>query len=516
MPQPESPAVEYLQVFRRRKWVILQLLLLAPLVALLVSLRQPAEYQATAGVLLDLNPGDSLSLRSSAAPAEDPARVVENRARLAASLPVARRVVRVTRPAFASAGQLLDHSSVSTSQGLDLLTIAVRHSSRTTAAAVANAYAEQFRAYLQRTQERGQRQALDGVRARLAKLRRQGRRGPIYKSLRTTEQQLEVVNALGGSNVSVIPVAHAAKIQPRPMRSVVLGVGIGLLLGLAAAFLWEALDSRIRSEDEVAELLGLPLLGRIREQTRTRSRGVAMLTAPNSPHAESYRILRVALDSLNRDIGARTLMVTSAIDGEGKSTTAANLAVAHARSGSRVILVDLDLRYPSVDRLFGLEGRPGVTDVALGHVPLEAALSEVPLAPTGTNGDSAYPGSLHVLGAGPVSPELREMVLVHSSAELLNALTSRADLVLIDAPPIVPLVDAQTLASYVDRLLVVVRWSFARRRTLKELRRTLDVGGAPPVGFVLVSAADAATSYARFEPPRPAPDPRELEGVGHG
>jgi non-specific protein-tyrosine kinase len=209
-------------------------------------------------------------------------------------------------------------------------------------------------------------------------------------------------------------------------------------------------------------------------------------------------------------------MVTSAIDGEGKSTTAANLAVAHARSGSRVILVDLDLRYPSIDRLFGLEGRPGVTDVALGHVPLEAALSEVSLTSTGTNGDSAYPGSLHVLGAGPVSPELREMVLVHSSADLLNTLTSRADVVLIDAPPIVPLVDAQTLASYVDRLLVVVRWSFARRRTLKELRRTLDVSGAPPVGFVLVSPADAATSYGRFEPPRPPSDPRVLEGVGHG
>jgi polysaccharide biosynthesis transport protein len=514
MAQPDSPAVEYLQVLRRRKWIILQLLLLAPLAALLLSLRQSPEYQATAGVLLDLDPGDSLSQRS-AAPAEDPARVVQNHARLAASLQVARRVVSVTRPAFASAGELLDHSTVATNEGLDLLTLSVRHSSRPTAVAVANAYADQFVQYLRSTQAEAHRKALTSVQARLAKLRRQGLRGPIYKSLRTTEQQLEVLGAIGATNASVIPVAAgAAKVQPRPVRSIALGIGVGLLLGLAAAFLWEAVDSRIRSEDEVAELLGLPLLGRIREQPRSRRLGVAMLTAPNSSHAESYRILRVALDSLNRDVGARTLMVTSAIDGEGKSTTAANLAVAHARSGSRVILVDLDLRYPSLDRLFALEGRAGVTDVALGHVPLEAALAEVPLSPSGTNGDGAFPGSLHVLAAGPVSPELREMVLVHSSSDLLSALTSRADVVLIDAPPIIPLVDAQALASHVDRLLVVVRWSFARRRTLKELRRTLDVSGAPPVGFVLVAGTDTTAPYARFESPHATREPRALEEVG--
>jgi Mrp family chromosome partitioning ATPase len=179
-----------------------------------------------------------------------------------------------------------------------------------------------------------------------------------------------------------------------------------------------------------------------------------------------------------------------------------------------VILVELDLRYPSLDRLFALEGRPGVTDVALEHVCLDDALAEVPLSPSTTNGDGAYTGSLHVLPAGPISPELREMVLVHSSSDLLSALISRADVVLIDAPPIVPVVDAQALASHVDRLLVVVRWSFARRRTLKELRRTLDVSGAPPLGFVLVADTHRTSPYARFEPPHAPREPRALEGVG--
>jgi polysaccharide biosynthesis transport protein len=455
--------MDYLHVIWRRKWVVVQLLLLGPLVALVFTLRQAPEYEATAGVLLRLDHGDSLAPPTSAAPSEDPARVVQREARRAGSLPVAKRVVRATWPAFRSPGQLLDHSTVSTNAETDLLTIAVRHSERVSALGVADAYARQFALYLQKVR-------------------------PLAQP------------------ASVIPVAHgAAEIQPRPVRNAVLGIGVGLLLGLAAAFLWEALDGRIRSEAEVAELLGLPLLGRIRESSRSRSQ-VAMLESPNGPQAESFRIMRVALDTINRNAGARTLMVTSAIESEGKSTTAANLAVAYARSGLRVILVDLDLRAPSLDRLFGLQGRVGVQDVAVGDVPLAAALAEVPIVSSSgsLNGDAAYQGSLHVLPAGPVSRELRELVLVHSSAELLAELTSQADIVLIDAAPIVPVVDAQALASYVDRVLVAVKWSFARRRTLKELRRTLTASGAPPVGFVLVAEAGETTeAYAGPEPRTP-------------
>ena len=454
--------MDYLFVLWRRKWVVVQLLLLGPLVALIFTLRQAPEYEATAGVLLHLDHGDSLTPRTSAAPSEDPARVVQNEARRAASLPVAERVVHATRPAFTSPRNLLDHSTVSMNEGSDLITIAVRHSERVSALGVADAYARQFALYLQDAQKMAHSRA--------------------------------------------IPVAGgAAEIQPRPIHNAVLGIGIGFLLGLAAAFLWEALDGRIRSEDEVAELLGLPLLGQIRESSRPRSSRVAMLEAPNSPQAESFRILRVALDTLHRDV-ARTIMVTSTSDGEGKSTTAANLAVAYARSGLRVILVDLDLPAPSLDRLFGLEGRAGVTDVALGHVPLDAALAEVPMVASSgsSNRDASYRGSLQVLPAGSVSPGLRELVLAHSSAELLPQLASQADIVLIDAPPIVPNIDAQALASYVDRLLLVIGWSFARRPTLKELRRALVTSGASAVGFVLVArAGEMAEAYSGPEPRTP-------------
>jgi succinoglycan biosynthesis transport protein ExoP len=457
---------DYLFVLWRRKWVVIQLLLLGPLVALVFTLRQAPEYEAMAGVLLQLDHGDSLAPRASAAPSQDSARIVQNAARRAASLPVAERVVRATRPAFTSPASLLDHSTVSTEEGSDLLTIIVRHSERVSAVGVADAYARRFALYLQHA-------------PKMAHSRAPARAIPVA----------------GG----------ATEVQPRPIHNALLGIGIGFLLGLAAAFLWEALDGRIRSEDEAAELLGLPLLGQIRESSRPRSPRVAMLESPNSPQAESFRILRVALDTLHRDV-ARTLMVTSTNDGEGKSTTAANLAVAYARSGLRVILVDLDLPAPSLDRLFGLQGRAGVKDVALGQVPLDRALAEVPIVSSSRspNGDALSRGSLHVLPGGPVSPGLRELVLVRSSAELLPQLTSQADIVLIDAPPIVPDIDAQAFASHVDRLLVVIGWSFARRPTLKELRRALVASGASPVGFVLVArAGEMAEAYSGPEPRTP-------------
>src|SRR4029079_18818702 len=106
----------------------------------------------------------------------------------------------------------------------------------------------------------------------------------------------------------------AEKVKPRVVRNLILGLGLGLLLGLGTAFMWEALDSRIRSEEEVAELLALPLLGRVRE--RTARQCIAMLSEPESAEAESYRTLRIGLDTVSRRIGARSILVTSAVDGE--------------------------------------------------------------------------------------------------------------------------------------------------------------------------------------------------------
>jgi polysaccharide biosynthesis transport protein len=517
-PQTEPQTLSgYVRILRRRRRAVIQMLLLGPLLAALVSIRQTPRYEASAGVLLSLQPAPADS--GPAATPEDPSRVVLNQAQVARALPVARRVVRATGDAFPSAAAFLRSSNVGTQEGLDLLTFSVEHRSPQAAVRSANEYAKQFIVYLQNFETSSVARALAQVTSRIDAMRAHNDHSRLYGALRQKQQQLQTLETLQTPTASLVDGATTAdKTRPRVVRNLVLGLGLGLLLGLGTAFMWEALDSRIRSEEEVAELLGLPLLGRVRE--RPERRRIAMLSEPESPEAESYRTLRIGLDTVGRRIGARSILVTSAVDGEGRSTTIANLAVAEARAGRRVVLVDFDLRYPSLQRLFHLEGRPGVTDVVLGHVELEDALAEIPLTglagprplePIG-NGNGGRPGiagtlsgSLHVLTAGPVSSELRELLISPAVAELVEQLQERADVVLIDAPPMVPIGDAQALCSEVDALLVVVRFSFVRRRLLKELRRTLDLSAASSLGFVLVEAERyEREAYSGFYRPRRA------------
>ena len=506
----------YLRIIQRRKWAVVQMLLLGPLVAVVISLRQTPEYAASAGVLLSLQPSANVTQTGPVAP-EDPTRVVQNQAEVARALPVVRRVVRATGNAFPNADALLRNSRVSTTDGVDLLTFSVTHASPTAAVRLANEYARQFLVYLQNFETSSVTRALAQVKQRIAGMRRQGIHGSLYAALQAKQQELVTLETLETPTASLVRTATgAAKVKPRVVRNVLLGIGLGLLLGLGTAFLWEALDTRIRSEEEIKELLGLPLLARIRETPRRIGSTLSMLHAPESLHAESFRTLRVALDTVSRRIGAKSIMVTSAVDGEGRSRTIANVAVAQARAGRRVVLVDFDLRYPSLDRLFGLEGRPGLTDVVLGHASLDEAMAEIPIGPrfglhdaassvASSNGSGAgtFGGSLRVLTAGPVSPELRELLESPAVAELLEQLHEQADIVLVDAPPLLPVGDAQALGAQVDALLVVVKFSFVRRRLLNELRRTLEIAAAPPLGFVLIESEGAEQeAYSGFYRPR--------------
>src|SRR5205823_1128448 len=153
-------------------------------------------------------------------------------------------------------------------------------------------------------------------------------------------------------------------------------VFIGVLLGIGLALLWETLDTRVRSAEDVSSKLRAPLLGRLPTPSRRirNSDSLVMIEEPEGVQAEAFRMLRTNLEFARLERDAKTVMISSAIEQEGKSTTIANLAIAVARSGQRVALVDLDLRRPYLDRFFHLEGRPGIAHVALGQVSLDQAL----------------------------------------------------------------------------------------------------------------------------------------------
>ena len=282
----------------------------------------------------------------------------------------------------------------------------------------------------------------------------------------------------------------------------ILGFVLGAMLGIGLAFLWNALDTRIRGAAEVGDRLGLPLLARVPEPPRRlrNERKLVMLEDPNCAQAEAFRMLRTNLEFANLERGARTIMVTSGLEEEGKSTTVANLAIAFARTGKRVALVDLDLRRPMLARFFELNGRPGLTDVALEHVDLEEALAKVPITSAHDAGDPDTNGRMHfngnvgmdglleVLPSGPLPPDAGEFIQSRVVRQILDELTARADIVLIDAPPMLHVGDPMALTANVDAVVLVARLNVLRRPMVTEVRRMLSSAPSVTLGFVLTGA----------------------------
>jgi Mrp family chromosome partitioning ATPase len=254
----------------------------------------------------------------------------------------------------------------------------------------------------------------------------------------------------------------------------------------------------VRTVDEIEERLGIPLLARLSDPPRKLSRAqrLVMLHDPASAQAEAFQMLRANVDFAGLGLGIRTLMITSCVDEEGKSTTIANLAVALARNGDRVALVDLDLRRPSLAGFFDVpRNAPGLTQVAIGATTLEDVLVPVHLydAPDsdGHTGEAAgraraagADGELHLLPAGPIPPNPGEFIGSHALERILLQLQTQFDRVVIDAPPALRVADAMTLSARVDAMVVVTRMNIVRRPMLNELRRLLDAAPAAKLGFI--------------------------------
>jgi Mrp family chromosome partitioning ATPase len=369
-----------------------------------------------------------------------------------------------------------------------------------------NAYAAAYTSYRRELDTSSISRALAGVNRRIDVLQTAGDvKSPLYASLVDRQQTLVTMEALQTSNASVVKRADSVtQTQPKTKRNAILAIALAIVLGVGLAFLWEALDTRVRSAEEISEQLGgLPLLARVpapNKKLRSANR-LVMMDDPAVGHAEAFRVLRTNLEFVRLDRHVQTIMITSAVEQEGKSTTVANLAVALARGGHRVVLVDLDLRRPYIHRFFGIDG-PGVTQVALGHATLEEAL--VPIAITdgatgpagGANGNgngnghgARVRGLLEILPAGPIPPDPGEFVATQSLENLLATLRERGDIVLVDAPPTLYLGDAAALSARVDGIVVATRMRVVRRHMLHELSRQLSTFPTPILGFVVTDAA---------------------------
>jgi Mrp family chromosome partitioning ATPase len=240
---------------------------------------------------------------------------------------------------------------------------------------------------------------------------------------------------------------------------------------------------------------------------------LVMLADPRSVGAEAFRMLRTNLEFSRLGQDVKTIMVTSAVEQEGKSTSVANLGVALARSGQHVALVDLDLRRPFLNHFFDLGDRPGLTEVAIGEAHLDDALVPVAFRDLGdptvvraqsssTNGHgnvAAAPtalqtGSLSVLAAGLIPPNPGDFFGSAALAAILREVRDRFDTILIDTAPSLKVGDAMTLSPDIDAVVVVTRMNVIRRAMLNELRRLLESSPTRKLGFI-ITGADSEEDY---------------------
>lgn len=275
--------------------------------------------------------------------------------------------------------------------------------------------------------------------------------------------------------------------SPNVTRNLALGVLVGLALGFGVAVLRELLDTRVRTEDDVRAVTDTSIIATIPADVDAEQHPLILQSSPHSQRAEALRRLRTNLQFLDVSGGPQMFVVTSALPVEGKSTTTINLAIALADAGSRVALVDADLRRPSVSRYIGIEGAAGLTTVLIGRATLEDVIQ-----PWGN-------GKLHVLPSGQVPPNPSELLGSKAMAQLLTQLAATYDVVLIDTPPLLPVTDAAILARLTSGALMVVSANKLHRNQLRESIGSLDAVGARILGIVLNRVerkqSDAYTYY---------------------
>jgi succinoglycan biosynthesis transport protein ExoP len=511
-----TTVADYLSILRRRKWMVLIPPVVAALVAFFVASSQHPLYQAKSLILVNTQSVVSAIANVSNPAAGDPDRFLTTQASIARSPDLAARIVAAAGVPGLTAGRVLRESFVDPSSNSDILTVGVKDRSSAVATRLANTYASEFTRYKTELDTAHINDALAVLKARIDSLRANGATAsPAYASLVQTQGDLETIGKLLADNTSVLrPAAGAAKVSPRPQRDAAVGLAFGLVVGLALAFLSEALDRRVRTEKELEDALQIPLLGRLPKPSRElqKTTDLVMLKHPASADAEAFRKLRTSFEFINPPGAAKTIMVTSAVEQEGKSTTIANLAIALARSDRRVVLIDLDLRRPFLNRLFHMSGRPGITDVALNQVDLSDALRPIPLHASfgtassngdrpsgGSNGRSALQGLLHLLPAGTIPLPAGDLLQDQRLLDVLDQVADKFDLVLIDAPPLLAFDDAMILSTHVDAIFAITRLNTVQRPILHEFARQLQNCQAKILGYVLTGVEHSESYRYMYE-----------------
>lgn len=503
---------EYIAILRARKWTIILTAALVVIAALAFSLQQTPLYTAEARLLVEPVPTqEEESL---------PAVVnLETERELVQSVPVA-ELVKEELGLDTPVDDLLGDLDVQVVTETEVLIVGFTSSDPPFSQRAANAFAEGYIANRRNQALETLRAAssdiqrnIDGVETQLADLEEriadaeaatdegalsalQSQRTSLLTQLGVLELQLQELrpgNAVRSSGGQVLAPAAlpTSPSSPNLLRNALLAVFLGLALGVGLAFLRERLEDRFKGREDVERTLGAPVLATIPRFAGKRKDDPSKLivrTDPQSLASESYRSLRTNLEFIASTTGRNSFLITSPSAGDGKSVTAANVALAFAESGRRTIVISGDLRRPTIEKIFGMKPSNGLSRYLAGQTD---QLEEIIMNPGISN--------LRILPTGPVPPNPAELMTSPRMPALIADLEANCDMLLIDSAPTLPVADATIMMAHVGGAVLVVDAERTRRATADHARSELVKVGGRLVGGVL-NAYDPTTSpYAYYQ-----------------
>ncbi|MGH2652962.1 MAG: polysaccharide biosynthesis tyrosine autokinase [Actinomycetota bacterium] len=484
---------EYLAVLRTRKWSIAAITAVSVVAALFFSFRQMPIYESEAEVLVNAIPPSGFQLVLFPAPNLDTERAVASSVQVADLAADRLRAAQDPR-------ELLEHLSVEVATNSEVLIFRYADPRPLDSQRKAQAFAEGYLDFRrQRALERlveaeeSIQQQIDEVSAELRQVNRrigttedqveranlQTRTSQLAAQLAVLEQEKSRLVPAG--TVSVGEVIAPASLpsspaSPNHVLNGMLALLVGLALGVGFAFLRERLDDRLRGQADLEARSGAPVLAvvpRVATWKKNDETPLVTLADPRSGAAEAYRTLRTGLLFAAAERGVRMIMVTSPHPGEGKTATAANLAVVLSQAGRRVIVVSADLRKPRLHKFFGAKNEAGLSLLLTGEVGLREAIQDV-----GVSG-------LRVVPSGPVPKNPAELLGSHAMEKALDRFREGADVIVVDSPPVLDVADTITVAAFADAVVMVADAEHTSRGALSHARKQLDQVRAEVIGAVL-------------------------------
>jgi polysaccharide biosynthesis transport protein len=462
----------YIRTIWRWKLLIAVFVIGAPVVAYVVEKGKPKQYTSNALVNVSQETVNSSLLSGSASFSTNNIQAI---AALITTTPVADVAGRLLRPAE-SAADAVSGVSASANSETDFITITAVKSRPSLAADAANAFAKALDVNQVRSAKTEIQQAIASTQAQLTHL---SKSNTEYQSLEAQLTQLRAALSDQAGDVTVLDAAvpDPTPTGPHPKRGIELGLVIGILLAVAAVMLLDSADRRLRSPDDLETLTKLPVLASFGPSAFQ----VQLETAPADE--EAFQTLRTSLTYFTVDQRIKSVLVSSPGEQEGKSTIAVRLALACARAGLNVILLDADLRRAGATSKLGLRPSVPLASILADRRPVETGLIEWPL-------DADDAGRLRVVAAGPAPPNPAALVSSEIMRGLIATLEDRSDLVIIDTPAGLAVSDGVPLMQHVSGVVLVARMNRSTRDTVRRLQKIIESAHGNLLGAVATGVSN--------------------------